>query len=294
MDFTEKLLKSTHVRLAALAIGILSSLTKLLEFIFPAPVVQAFASLGLIIVIIYFSFVIIYRLIGRSENEKVYQLISKRYGMSYELVEVDCTIKEDGSAHIQRNIDVRAYSKIEEVDNFMLVKEKAADGKNRSIDFVGAKSLDSSHRVTITDIKKEFGRLSAVVAITPILTEGDSLEYEMIENLDAGLFAVNLTSQEIQNRESKLDYFGWNINRPTRKLIIRVFFPANFEPRWFRNQVKYASVSGFPSDRDQQNETDRLEKPIIGRAHEGRCVLTQEIDFPMIGLIYILAWRPIP
>lgn len=299
MDLTERLLKSTHVRLAALAIGFLSGSAKLLDFIFAAPIVQAFATIGLFTVILYFVFVILYRIIGRSEDEKVYQIMSKRYGMSYDLVEVDCTIKENGSAIVQRTIDVRAYSNIEEVDNFMLIGEKDPDGNERDIrlDRKNVKSLSNDHTITIapgaTGIRKEFGRLSAVVAITPPLKNGDSMKYQLIEHLDEGLFAINLTPDQINKRKSNFDYFGWNINRPTQKLIIRVFFPINYKPEFFRDQVRYASVSGFPSDRTQKNEELRLKKPSISQVDGGRYVLNQEIDFPMIGLIYILRWQPV-
>lgn len=225
-----------------------------------------------------------------TEQGDVYIITADRYGIGYETLEVSCTIKEDGSAIIRRKVKVRAYDRVSEIDNFLLTPEKLPT--NGEITNLNVKSLTNGYTVT-SHIKVEQNRTSAILSFTPPLSEGECLEYEMIEELSKNFYAINFSNEEIEARENPFDYFGWNINRPTRNLSLKVHFPEKSKPNFYRTQVKYASTSGFPSDRLQYREQAHLKKPILDGPDGDRFILTLKIEYPMIGLIYVLYWQPI-
>lgn len=228
-----------------------------------------------------------------SEPTEVYEYYAKRYGVGYQSLNVECTIKEDGSARVRRKMEVKAYSRINELDNYMLIPETSPSGEARSIHPIEVKSL-TKRRTATHEVQEEIpGRLSALVSITPPLLEQEMFEYEMTEDLARNLYAIGLTQNELMQRESEFDYFGWNINRPTHKFSLKIYFPEHAKPDWYRTIVHYASTSGFPSNRLQEKEQKRLPIPKIKGPEGNQYMLNLEIDFPMIGLIYTIRWKPI-
>ena len=82
-------------------------------------------------------------------------------------------------------------------------------------------------------------------------------------------------------------------NRPTRKLVLSIHFPDGLRPKPFDVEVRYASASpGIPSDQIQVKEQTRLQ-PSMEVPAPGRHVLELDVDYPMIGLIYLVWWRPL-
>ncbi len=88
------------------------------------------------------------------------------------------------------------------------------------------------------------------------------------------------------------EYFGWNINRPTRKLIVKILFPEGFIPRDVKNQVRFASAFGSPSIRLQTEEQNRIELPRQETVTGGRHMIYFNVEFPLTNLIYMLRWLP--
>ena len=225
-----------------------------------------------------------------AEQNDIYIITADRYGIGYESLEVSCTIREDGSAITRRKVKVRAYDRVSEIDNYLLTPEKLPP--NGVIENLNVRSLTKKYSVA-SRTKVEQKRTSAILSFSPPLLEGECLEYEMIEELPKNFYAINFSEEAISARETPFDYFGWNINRPTRKLSIKVYFPERSKPNFFRTQVRYASTSGFPSDRSQYREQAHLDLPTMDGPDGDRFVLTLEVEYPMIGLIYILRWQPI-
>jgi hypothetical protein len=233
----------------------------------------------------------------RPIEDQSYEYYAKRYGFGYDLVEVDCFINHDGSAIVQRKIQVKAYATLKELDTFLLIPETHPQGQPRDISFTNIRSLTPDWNVTLGDIRKELGgRLSASVIIAPSLNSEQSIVYEMTEQLPANLYAINQTMEELEKRETPYDYFGWNINRPTAQFYLRVHFPgfqSQFIPEIYSAEVRYASASGFPSIRKHHQETSYLRGPFMKESEGGRHVCTLEINYPVIGLIYSMRWQPI-
>ena len=296
MDPTNRILESTFIRALAAVIGVLAGTARLVDLAFlPYPeVAQRFATAALLAVALYFSLVILQRFALRDDARRTYQYTAKRYGFGYDAMHVECIIQANGSAIVQRTVTVHAYSELRELDTFLLIPEAPPPGQNREIEFVTIKSLTEGVDVNLSDLEERFGRLSAVTVIAPPLGEGDALSFQTIEQLPQKLYAIGLTPQDLGARETPEDYFGWTVNRPTRKLTIEVFFPENVKrPKGYGALVRYDSPAGIPLKRIQHEEQKRIHKPSLTEQPGGRHLLQLEMEYPMIGLIYILHWRPL-
>lgn len=221
--------------------------------------------------------------------------MAKRYGIGYRDLRVECIIDSDGSAKIIRRVIVDAYSKLSTLDTFLLIPESRYGAPAWDLRVQDADSVNSKRTVQAEERAIEPGKLSLLLTISPELNAGEALEYRLTETISAGLFAIGLTPEQLTQRLSPLDYFGWHINRPTKRLEMRVIFPPGHAlPSTFDHEVRYASASALPSVRRQDEEYKRIGAPYPGEANDGRKTLELVVDYPMAGLIYMMSWKPTP
>lgn len=259
---------------------------------------SVFPILIVVLLLAVMAFVVgrlVLRYCGRSDAERTYRYAAGRYGIAYDSLSVGCTINDDGSARIRRTVAVEAYSMIETLDTYLLIPEAPEQSGAAPIGFEQVHSLTPARNVSLVGSKQKdaFKQLSALIAISPPLHKGERVAYEMTERVPPGAFAVGLTRAALAERETTYDYFGWNINRPTRHLTLRVYFPDGTGPQVYSAEVRYASASGFPSERLQYEEQKRLRGQISLTAEGNYQVLHLEVAYPMTGLIYILRWQPL-
>jgi hypothetical protein len=314
MGITKRVLESNFIKAVALIVGLIAGIVRLVNFALPNAV-KSIITGSLILVGAYFAILIIQFLIkiefkklssrlnnpnnneeyiiNTSEAEQAYTYAARRYGVGYELIEIRCNINNDGSATVQRIVEVKAYSQIRELDTYLLVSPESPSSDGPWEMKLGkVRSLTLGMNVTLIDAKQEHGIQSAKLSISPPLLDGANMTYEMLENLPVDFYAVGYTNKQLEERKASEDHFGWNINRPTRKLTILVSFPRHAGPHNYRSEVRYASASGFPASRIQYEEQQRL-SPEFEPDGEGRYTLKLEVNFPMHGLIYILRWQPV-
>ena len=221
---------------------------------------------------------------------QAYTYFASRYGIGYDSLEIKWMINEDGSALLQRTIEIEAFSGVENLDTYLLIPENE---ENRKIEFISVDSLSPKRNISLSDVKKEPGKGSAMISISPPLKKEEKMRYKMVENLPPSLYAINMTSQELSERQEAFDYCGWNINRPTRKVSLQVEFPNIIKPDEYNLEVRYATTSGFPSSRKHFEESRRFDPILTLSPQRDKSILRLDIDYPMIGLIYILRWRPV-
>lgn len=231
----------------------------------------------------------------RSDDEIAYQTAAERYGMAYDSLDVDCILSDDGSALVYRHIKVTATSQFAELDTFLYAPEPTDAGEPWELDpgFVEVRSLTPGRQIEATAFKRESGRLSALLRIEPPLLSGESMIYEMQQRLPAAFYTIYLSPTEFDPEEDNFDYWGWTINRPTRRLHLRVYLPqGNVKPQDYNLQVRYASASDFPSQRAQYEERARANKVELQGPDGGRYILDLSVEYPVTGLIYVLRWLP--
>ena len=285
-------------------ITILTGITTILSTAFPQAFWIRWVSILCLVLLILFVSVRVFNQVGErlieqfSERvqrdnepaEQSYNYSASRYGIGYDSVRVECVIERDGSARVKRQVEVEAYSDIEELDTYLLSPEH---DELRKIGVEDVNSLTEGHRLKLLNVTKERSTSSAIMKITPQLDSGDQLIYEMKEIAVANTFSIGLNSAEKEARKNPKDYFGWTINRPTRKLAIHVYFPDDAKPKVFDVEVRFATASGMPATRYQREERKRLKKPKMMGPEGGQFHLRLEVDYPMTGLIYILSWGTI-
>ncbi len=226
--------------------------------------------------------------------ELSYQYSAQRYGVGYNLIDVECNIEKNGSAIVKRTVGVRSHSQLSDLDTFLLISQDSSPpNESWNVGFSSIRSLTDERIITLGEVEEEFGRSSVTFNIAPPLSDGESVTYEMIENLPVNFYAIGYTQEALDNRQTKDDHFGWTINRPTKKISFRVSFPVGDEPQLFNGEVRFASASGFSAKRFQYEEQKRL-RPVSESWDGDRHVLRLEIDYPMTGLVYILRWTPEP
>lgn len=229
-----------------------------------------------------------------SEGQIAYNFIAQRYGVGYSLLDINFEIKVDGSAIVTRTVEIEAFSTIGKLDTYLLIPERSVDGTERDIESAKLESFSPDHTITIQQTKESETDqvLSVVLSISPPLQKGDAFKFRMVESLPIGLYGINLSEEELNKRTDPYDYSGWNISRPSKKLTLNVHFPEFYVPDIFDAEVRYATATIFPSQRTQQEEQQRLKPQMIPVGDHLKYSL--EVDYPMIGLIYILRWKPTP
>lgn len=229
------------------------------------------------------------------DAEQTYTFTAMRYGMGYANLSVSLSIHSDGSAQVKRLVRVEAYSSLDGLDISLIAPEKTeGDQVQNRIGLETIRSLNTNWTIPKrkVQIQEGLGRFWAGIIISPQLQYGDVFDFETIENAPTGLYAISLTREELSKRKTSYDYFGWSIDRPTRYLSLRVKFPKGMHPQDAGTEVKYAAVGGIPAKRFQVEEQRRLASPTIEKIDDNY-YLNIEIDYPMVGLIYIVRWSPL-
>lgn len=290
-----------------LVVLLISTCTQLASILVVIP--SFFQSLSFILLIICLIYFIVFRsslnksprnLVGQTKQEpsntfveqETYTYTASRYGIGYSSIDVQWTVNMDGSAKVQRMIDVEAYSEISNLDTFLLVPEQSVAENGDLIGFESISSITPGVTISMLQEEEKSGRQSTLIAISPPMNIGDSMTYKMIENLPEDLYAINITADELRTRTTPYDYAGWTINRPTKHITLRVFFPEGVKPpSIYSAEVRYSTASGFPSTRIQHEEQKKMKPEIIG-LEGNRYILRLVVPYPMVGLIYILRWQP--
>jgi len=291
LAFINKLLDSQTVRRIAVFLGLISVGLRFFATLIPNPdLLIVVTTIALCIIGVYIGIIVFQVLWLKEQRHYLYQ--AKRYGTGYSKFEVQCFISEDGSAIVLREVKIEAFSILEGIDTFYNIPEEDPDGESRYIEPIKIEAKDEEHQVILTDVKKEPGRMLATINFAPFLRNREKLQYTITERLPVGLYAIDLSQEELDKRETPYDYYGWHVNRPTKKLIIRVYFPRDFQPSIFGEEVRYAASAGVTSQREQHEERKRL-KGVVRTKEGDRYVLNFEINYPLSGLVYILRWSPL-
>ncbi|NUM43631.1 MAG: hypothetical protein HUU38_02910 [Anaerolineales bacterium] len=295
MDLIDQFLDSPVFRRFAVIFGFIGGLLRVVPLYFPNLNLIPLANLLFGITGFYFSAIILRSLIYRigNLNEIDYKYQAKRYGMGYDKFEVQCIIDQDGSAKVIRDVTIEAYAQLSKLDTFIRIPESDPEGKLRSIKIGHIESKDKKYQLSLKTIENKPGSTFAEIIFFPPLKSGETLQYTLYDfYLEKGLFGIDLNPDEISRRKDSTDYFGWHINRPTRKFTLQIYFPPERIPQQFHPYVRYAKAAGNPSDQIPSEEEKKLKTPTLSRVGD-RYVLTLQIDYPLSGLIYMLEWNPV-
>ncbi len=224
------------------------------------------------------------------EDEKMYLWLVRRYGLGYDLMDVECEIKEDG-VEVRRRLLARAHAGVRQIDNTLFLKpdQRSPEAVLRPPRIT---SLDPNRELYIETPKESPGIV--VVTISPPLRESESTEFVLREEIKGQFFATTISRSELQRRtkEDDQDFFAWRIDRPTRKLSLKVTFPEDTRPMSYSHRVFFAPVAQGLPNREQHEELRRIKAPVLGASPRGLPQLVLDVDHPAVGLLYAIYWNP--
>jgi len=230
-----------------------------------------------------------------SLGENAYKYSAMRYGMGHGELKVSCTIRKDGSASIVRQVTVEAYSQLSRLETSLIIPEPPPSGKKRGFSSPPRIEPTTDYNVSLVKAVERERKQFAEIAFSPELHEDEIGGFKMTEEISPGVYAIDLSEEDIANRKTPYDYFGWNIDRPTRSLHLWVYFPDGVKPVVYGAEVHYTPVvQDIATTRVQYEEQKRITGPSLVGPEGGRYTLRLDVDFPMIGLIYIVRWQPVP
>jgi hypothetical protein len=214
-----------------------------------------------------------------------YEVNSILYGFGYEDLAAHCTIRSDGSAAFRREVQLRAQSPVHKLEVYMLLPEASEDGES-VVNLDSVTSLTRFKRIEHEVTRSSSGNIYLTLNIIPGVTPDDPLfEYEVSEHGSAGLYALHGE----KDRKMDYDYFAWDISRPTRKLRMKVLFPEGVQPLRSYHDVWHALGQ---AESTFEQEHDRV-KELLKEGKEGAFyTLTFEVPYPILGLTYVICWRP--
>ncbi len=225
--------------------------------------------------------------IRKTIDELHYLYRAKRYGMGYSNFRVQCIISENGSARIVREVEVEAYSEVSEIDTFVRMEKENFDELSGNIRLGSIKSKSGRKLNLVPFFEKNPGISSANITFAPPLKAGDREHYSINDfYLPEGLYGIAFSDSDTPKKMFK---WGWHVNRPIRKLIIRVQFPYEMEPRTYSHNVVTSAAAGKATENVKHGEKKRLILSSLEMI-DGRQTLHAEIDYPLCGLIYLIRW----
>lgn len=220
--------------------------------------------------------------------EQAYQYYAERFGVGHADVQFLCDIHPDGTAQVQRFVTVEAFSELDSLDTILLYPEAFREDTEGELNLVQIVSFDDPMRIKYR--AREYShRLSVDLTFNPALQRGEQLRYLMTETATKPAFHLGNMKSETPVEE---EFFGWHVNRPTRRLRLRIVLPPKEEPDKFWADVRRASLDGLPAARSEQTEVDRLQQPDKQVLSDGRHALSLSVDFPVNGFIYFVNWEP--
>jgi hypothetical protein len=223
------------------------------------------------------------------DDEGVFGQTAKRYGMGYESMDIECEVRDDG-VKLHRLLRIRAYSVLRQIDNTLYLRQDA--GSSNQLVPPTIKSMDNSRTLSIEHAVEVPN--TVVVSISPPLRETETAEFVLTEEIRGAFYKTTISRAELQrrNRENDQDFFAWRIDRPTRKLSLKVTFPSNAKPTEYSYNVFFAPITqGLPT-REQHEELKRLNGPLLRTSHRGQPQLVLDVDYPAVGLLYAIYWNP--
>lgn len=214
--------------------------------------------------------------------EPVYLYEARRVGVGHGFAILECAIDPSGYAEVTRTIQVEAYSPVDSLDTFLLFPEgqKKAIGEG-NLNIKHLSSLESGRTIEPKLRSDDGYRQEYEIIFSPPLKPGEKTGYKMVEQ--SALPTFDLKGAE--------EFVGWSVSRPTRRLEISVILPNDFNLGKVWPEVRRSPQSGFPSAPMLKSEEARL-KLLRGTLLNGKTKLTMEVEYPMIGLQYLIGWAP--
>jgi hypothetical protein len=302
MGFVRRILDNTVFRVFVAIVGISAGLLAILNYALPPGLKTALVP----VIVVGSVCLVIGGLAGiqllrsaldrtRVNPKRAYEYLRSRYGWGYEQLEVSATIEGDGSAVITRTVTIKATQPQPMIEQTLFTTPAVEAGDLYSSD-IAVKSLAGELVATIGKVKPSGkGGYLVEVNFTPIIAAGRTVKFELVQKLAPEFYAIDWSPAKLREHDITRQYFGWNIDRPTQSLHERVVFPESYPPTGYDLEVEMVPLmKDIPEPRPHRLEAERLKDCLqLTRLTENQYRLDLVVDFPLIGLVYVLRWNPL-
>lgn len=227
------------------------------------------------------------------EAEEAFRYLSTVYGWGYEFLDVTGTIGHDGSMRLERVVTVHADRLLDRLPQSLNVQPTKIENPDRMAN-VRVTSRTEGIRTPDVKIVPLTSGWVADFSISPPLQAGQKLSFDLIEDVPSGIYQVRVKPIASPQPGEQFDWLNWRIDRPTRRLALTVVFPRGYQPRNVQVRVFYQPLPNNPDDgRPHEDEEKRAQELLTRKKMDGLDVVTLNIELPVLGLIYMIAWNPL-
>lgn len=229
--------------------------------------------------------------ITQFEDKEAYRYLSGKYGWGYDSTDITCVIERNGDALYQRIVSVDSQTHNEWVEQSLLVKQVSGAREN-------VKLIDPMGRAQLSEKSEDLqGGYVTRVSFTPPLKPDDHHSFTLLEDLKDQTYRIGVQPKDLEDTPDKVDYVGWRIDRPMRRLSLQVTFPQGFCPRTEDALYAAACYQPLPLDtrkaRRHSEEEKRLKIEKLSRTPAGQERFHLLVPDPMLGLVYMIVWDPL-
>lgn len=216
-----------------------------------------------------------------------YEFSRERFGVGHEEVVFESEIDAEGQAKVSRYVIISAYSRIETLDTDLFYPEDD-DNPDKKLEFKSVKALSRKPGLKIEAKEQERPRGKAYdLFFKPPIEPGEIADYRLEEFARGPHFGLGQPGLDAET-----EFWGWNTDRPTKKLTLRVVFPDGQTAENPRTVVMRASCSSGRKPR-MENEERRVGRPIFADPRaDGKVELVLDVESPVHGLRYLMYWDP--
>jgi hypothetical protein len=302
MGSWKRILDSTGFRVFIAVLAISGLLLGAANYVLPQPLKTPFVppiaiGLALLLIVVLYATQLLRSILDRTriDSKRAYEYLRSRYGWGYEQLEVSATINGDGSAVIIRTVTIKTTQPQPMIEQTLFTTPAVEAGDSNSSD-IAVNSLAGEFVATIGKIKPSGkGGYLLEVYFTPTIAAGRTVKFELIQKLAPQFYAIDWSSADLKDHDITRQYFGWSIDRPTQSLHEWVVFPENHPPTGYELEVDMVPLMKDIQDpRPHRLETERLKDCLqLTRLKDHRYRMDLKVDSPLIGLVYVMRWRPL-
>lgn len=212
------------------------------------------------------------------------------YGVVYYEDKVECDLAANGSMIVNHGFQLAATQEaVNGVQHFTWLPITRQEGKEIELEAPAKRLGRARFQVEWSTevVSHQNGGLVKRFRAVPSLPLGKRFEYSWEERLPKGAFAMNLEEMDDAGRE--WEYYFHRIGYPTEKLDFSVLLPQGFKPVRVEHDAWYARHTYLRHMREQARV---LKHAVRDQWISGRFRLRIVVENPLLGITYVLKWKP--
>jgi hypothetical protein len=228
----------------------------------------------------------------RIQWELAYEIMTARQTWGYANLEFSCERCDDGAAFFRRKVEVEVRGAASSVEQSLY--SSPAEKEKRVEPKVTLSETRSNVQATMASPFTADNGWLTEIRFDPALGDRERTEFVLEEEVPAAYYAVGYTKEELDEQNITESYIGWRVDRPMRRLVLKVYFPVGSEPKELRPEVRIQlPFRGSEHPRRDPKEEERIGKDYLPEVRARRQEVNLTVSWPIVGRIYLIRWLPL-